>query len=103
MTTEGTTARPGIGPVMRIKVELWVALLFVALAFGAGVVVRSLAEPPEAPAPAVVPAGPAFGFPPAPPLTEEQLQQGLPPGHPDVGGVGGSAPAASPSASPGPS
>ncbi len=100
MRTEGTTARPGIGPVMRIKVELWMALLFATLAFGAGVVVRSLAEPPAAPAPAVAPAGPAFGFPAAPPLTEEQLQQGLPPGHPDVGGVGGSAPEGSAGAPP---
>ncbi len=76
-------ARPGgLGTALRLKIELWLAVVFMTLAFGAGVLVRGISEPPREPAVGVAPAG---MVPAAPPLTEDQLQQGLPQGHPDIG------------------
>lgn len=77
----------GLRSVLRARIELWLVVLFMALAFGAGVLVAALyqEEPPTQPVVGVQPPG---SFPVAPPLTDQQLQQGLPPGHPDIGATG---------------
>ena len=75
---ERSDVRPGLGETLRARVELWLAIVLMALAFGAGVVVRGLAQSPQpwaATMSALVP---------APPLSSEQIQQGLPEGHPPV-------------------
>lgn len=77
----------GFRAVLRARIELWLVVLFMALAFGAGVLVTALYEEP-APQPVVGVQQPG-SFPIAPPLTDEQLRQGLPPGHPDIGGATG--------------
>lgn len=90
MATATTHDRPetgGFRAVLRARIELWLVVLFMALSFGAGVLVTALYEEP-APAPTASVQAP--GFPIAPPLTDEQIQQGLPSGHPDISG-GGSA------------
>jgi len=89
MGTNASTRKPaasGIGSALRIKVELWLAVVFMMLAFGAGIVVRGMSEQPAQPAVGVAPVG---QLPVAPPLTQEQIEQGLPPGHPDLGSVQG--------------
>jgi len=73
-----------LGVALRLRVELWVAVLFMAMSFAAGVVVRGLAQPQPEPLPA------ASGFEQtvpiaAPPLTSQQIDQGLPAGHPSIG------------------
>jgi hypothetical protein len=77
----------GIAAFLRLRVELWLVVVFMALAFGAGILVTSLYEETD-PAPVVGVQDPGMGFPIAPPLSDEQIQQGLPPGHPDLG-IGG--------------
>ncbi len=90
--TNGRTdpAGGGLREILRTRVELWLVVLFMALSFGAGVLITALYEEPAAPPPTVQ--GPAIPI--APPLTEEQIQQGLPSGHPDIsgGGAGASGP-----------
>lgn len=82
-----TERREGLASALRVEVQLWLAVLFMAVAFGAGVIVHAMAAPQPA-APAVV--GTAGGgevsgiF--APPLSDEQVSAGLPAGHPDIGG-----------------
>lgn len=82
-TQETTTG--GLRAVLRARIQLWLVVVFMALSFGAGVLVTALyqAEPATQPVVGVQQPG---SFPIAPPLTDEQLQQGLPPGHPDIGG-----------------
>lgn len=75
----------GFGSVLRVRVELWLVVVFMALAFGAGVIVTALYEEPAA-EPIVGFQNPAGQVPAAPPLTDEQIQQGLPSGHPDLSG-----------------
>lgn len=75
----------GLRAVLRARIELWLVVLFMALSFGAGVLVTALYEEP---APAPTTSFQAPGFPIAPPLTDEQIQQGLPSGHPDISGGG---------------
>jgi hypothetical protein len=79
----------GFGTAMRTRIELWIAVIFMALAFVGGVTIGVLAEQREQPVVGVAPAGQVDtgGLPVAPPLTEEQLQQGLPSGHPDIAGT----------------
>lgn len=87
-TPTGTPARRegGLIEIARTKVELWLVVLFMALAFGAGIAVMVMYEEPE---PVVGIQQPAGGFPQAPPLTDEEIQAGLPSGHPDLeGGTG---------------
>lgn len=75
----------GLRAVLRARIELWLVVLFMTLAFGAGVLVTALYQEDPATQPLVGIQQPG-SFPVAPPLTEEQLQQGLPPGHPDIDG-----------------
>lgn len=97
---EEEVRRPALLEVLRARVELWVAVVLMALAFGGGFAVSHFfASGPRAPA-----AGAGV----ARPLTPEDLERGLPPGHPPIEGLLGpgmaSPPAAgtsSPSPSPG--
>ncbi|GBC86102.1 hypothetical protein HRbin12_00084 [bacterium HR12] len=92
MVTATTRNRPeagGLRTLLRTRIELWLVVLFMALSFGAGVLVTALYEEP-APPPTTFQA-PAFPI--APPLTEEQIEQGLPSGHPDISGGGAAGPA----------
>lgn len=77
----------GLRAVLRARIELWLVVLFMALAFGAGVLVTALYEQEPATQPVVGVQQPG-SFPVAPPLTDQQIQQGLPPGHPDIGATG---------------
>ncbi len=76
---------PRRGSALRLKVELWLALIFMTASFGAGLFVGNLSGSPQDSQGPVVEAPPA-GDVPAPPLTDEQLDEGLPPGHPPIGG-----------------
>lgn len=76
----------GVLDILRVRVELWIAVVCMALAFGAGLAVSLVGQPAPAPAVATSDIGAAFPF--APPLTDQQVQQGLPPGHPDLGSGG---------------
>ena len=80
--------RGGLGAVLRLRVELWVVVVFMALAFGAGIVVTAMYDEPQEPV--VGFQQPAGGMPIAPPLTDQDLQGGLPSGHPDIEGTTGS-------------
>lgn len=81
---DDTGTRGGLGAVLRLQIELWLVVLFMALAFGAGILVTALYEEP---ATAVV-GGDTNGQITAPPLSDEQIQGGLPSGHPDIGATG---------------
>lgn len=89
-TSEHVEERPslsrstGLRAALRVRIELWLAVVFVTFAFGAGIVVRGLSETSTQPTVGVMPAG-QMQIPAAPPLTDEQIQQGLPAGHPVVG------------------
>ena len=76
----------GLGAVLRARVDLWLVVALMAMAFGAGVIVKTLAEPPAAPA--ISTQNGSVGTL-APPLTDQQIQNGLPAGHPDLTGGGG--------------
>jgi hypothetical protein len=86
--SRGRSGSAGLGEVLRIRVELWLAVLFMALAFGAGMAVRVTTEPPAAaPVSTTIGAGASEV---APPLTDAQIAAGLPAGHPDLASNGGS-------------
>ena len=73
------------GQLIRIPVQLWLAVVLMAMSFGAGVIVKAMAEPPAAPAIGTQqPVGQVL----APPLTDQQIQGGVPSGHPDLSGGG---------------
>lgn len=82
---DDTRSGGGLGAVLRLQIELWLVVLFMALAFGAGILVTALYEEPST---AVV-GGDTNGQITAPPLSDEQIQGGLPSGHPDIGGATG--------------
>ena len=82
---EEQESRGGIGAVLRLRVELWVVVVFMALAFGAGIVVTAMYE--DSPEPVVGIQGGQVPI--APPLTDQDLSGGLPSGHPDIGGATG--------------
>jgi hypothetical protein len=82
-TASPRTRSAGIADVLRVRVELWLAVLFMALAFGAGMAVRVTTEP-SAPAAATIGTGVAGVGEVAPPLTDAQIAAGLPAGHPDL-------------------
>jgi hypothetical protein len=93
-TTKAARISGGAGPVLRTQIELWIVIVFMALAFGAGITLGVIARQDPGPSVAIAPvtqpaggtgAGGIF----APPLTDEQLQQGLPPNHPGVDQSGG--------------
>lgn len=88
MHEEGTQPARGGGfvEIARTKVELWLVVIFMALAFGGGIAVMVMYEEPQ---PVVGVQQPVGQFPQAPPLTDEEIQGGLPTGHPDLdGGTG---------------
>jgi hypothetical protein len=86
--SRGRSGSAGLGEVLRIRVELWLAVLFMALAFGAGMAVRVTTEPPAAaPVSTTIVAGASEV---APPLTDAQIAAGLPAGHPNLASNGGS-------------
>lgn len=76
----------------KTKVQLWVAVALMAVGFAGGFLARGIGSQPSAPTTgsgqtSTLPGGGAPGGAGelAPPLTEDQLNQGLPPGHPVVG------------------
>lgn len=73
----------GLVEILRVNVELWLVIVFMALAFGAGIVVTALYEEPQA-EPVVGLQGTTGQI--APPLTDDQIAGGLPSGHPDLAG-----------------
>jgi hypothetical protein len=86
--SRGRSESAGLGEVLRIRVELWLAVVLMALAFGAGMAVRLTSEPPAA-APVATTIG-ADASQVAPPLTDAQIAAGLPAGHPDLAANGDS-------------
>ncbi len=74
------------GEVLRVRVELWLVVVFMALAFGAGIVVTAMYDEP---APVVGVQDTTGQFPVAPPLTDDQIAGGLPSGHPDLSAATG--------------
>lgn len=77
----------GLGALLRLHVELWLVVVMMALAFGAGIVVTALYEEPQdqAVVSTQLPSGQFV----APPLSDDQISQGLPSGHPDISGETG--------------
>ena len=71
---------PESTPVLRTRVELWLVVTLMAFTFIAGLVLGLLAgvreQPDRAPTQEQVPT--------APPLTDDQVGQTLPPGHPSL-------------------
>jgi hypothetical protein len=82
-TTEDERPEGGFGSVLRVRIELWLVVVFMALAFGAGIVVTALYDEPAASS--VVGIQGTTGSFVAPPLTDDQIAGGLPSGHPDLG------------------
>lgn len=85
-----TDRREGFANAIHVEVQLWLAVLFMAVAFGAGVIVHAMAAP-QTSAPAVVGTtggGDVSGIF-APPLSDDQVSAGLPAGHPDIDGGSG--------------
>ena len=78
----------GLGTVLRVRVELWIVVVMMALAFGAGIVVTSLYQEPQDQA-VIGTQLQNGGSVIAPPLTDDQISQGLPSGHPDISGETG--------------
>jgi hypothetical protein len=76
----------GAGTGLRTRIELWLAVVFMALAFGAGIAVRAISEPSQASVAVTTTDQTTGQITLAPPLTDAQIQQGLPPGHPDLSG-----------------
>lgn len=85
-TMRQTRGRQGAaGQLLRVPVQLWLAVVLMAMSFGAGVIVKAMAEPPAAPAIGTQqPVGQIL----APPLSDQQINGGLPSGHPDLTGGG---------------
>ena len=90
-TDERRAARDGIGTALRTQIRLWLAIVFMALAFGAGLTIGVIAQhprvagrrrDPDEPGPEQLRGRPT--------AHEEQIQQGLPSGHPVVGADRGS-------------
>jgi len=92
MATVPTKRPSGAGAALRTRVELWIAIMFMVVAFGAGLTVGVLAQPKEQPIVGVTTGGitqPGTGGIVAPPLSDDQLNQGLPAGHPSLTGATG--------------
>ncbi len=73
-------------PLLRVRIKLWAALVLMLVSFAAGFTIAAVARPAPTPQP-IVEQQPAEQFPPAPPLTDEELQGSLPTDHPVVGGA----------------
>jgi hypothetical protein len=82
-TASRRTRSAGLSDVLRVRVELWLAVLFMALAFGAGMAVRVTTEP-AAPAATTIGTGVTGVSEVAPPLSDAQIAAGLPAGHPNL-------------------
>jgi hypothetical protein len=80
-TTPDEGRGSAFGEMLRVRVELWLVVVFMALAFGAGIVVTALYDEPAAPVVGISNTGGQI----APPLTDQQIAGGLPSGHPDLG------------------
>lgn len=71
---------------LRVPVELWLALVFMAVAFTGGFLVRGMSDrQPAQPVVGSVQGTDAGQVIQAPPLTSDQLSGNLPAGHPDIG------------------
>lgn len=86
-TTTSDDGRRGsaLGEMLRLRVELWLVVVFMALAFGAGIVVTAMYEEPADPVVGITDTTGQL----APPLTDDQIAGGLPSGHPDLGAATG--------------
>ena len=85
---KGPSKAGGLGAVAKVRIELWLVVIVMAMSFGAGVIVKSLSEPPATPAVSTTQTGGLGTL--APPLTDQQIQNGLPADHPDyTNGDGG--------------
>lgn len=85
--TQDEGRRAAFGGALRTRIELWIAMVFMVVAFGAGITIGVLAQPDETPVIGTGSVGtqvPGDSSILAPPLTDEQLQQGLPSGHPTL-------------------
>lgn len=91
-TTKDERPEGGFGSVLRVRIELWLVVVFMALAFGAGIVVTALYDEPAASS--VVGIQGTTGSFVAPPLTDQQIAGGLPSGHPGLSGATGATGAA---------
>ena len=84
MTTT-TPQRASTTSALRVPVHLWLVIVLMAMSFGAGVIVRTMAEPvPSQAIPQTVLPSQYL----APPLSDQQIQNGLPSGHPGLSGAG---------------
>jgi hypothetical protein len=88
-TSEPRTA-PDLAETLRLKIQLWLAIVFMALAFGAGMTIGVLSGHSGSTAVIAPTSQVPSNFGVAPPLTDQQLQGGLPAGHPEVGSGQGS-------------
>ncbi len=86
-TTKDERPEGGFGSVLRVRIELWLVVVFMALAFGAGIVVTALYDEPAASSVAGIQG--STGSLVAPPLTDDQIAGGLPSGHPGLSGATG--------------
>ena len=86
-TTTSDDERRGsaFGEMLRVRVELWLVVVFMALAFGAGIVVTAMYEEPADPVVGITDTTGQI----APPLTDDQIAGGLPTGHPGLTGATG--------------
>jgi hypothetical protein len=76
------------GALLRVPVSLWLVVALMAMSFGAGVIVKTIAEPPAATTTTTTQLPTGLGTV-APPLSDEQISGGLPEGHPDYTQDGG--------------
>jgi hypothetical protein len=90
-TGRSSGVHAGTRSALRVPIELWIALVFMVVAFSAGLTIGVLARSTDT-APVVGVGQTSTGIPGqsvvAPPLSQDQLQQGLPSGHPSIGGSG---------------
>lgn len=73
--------------LLSVPVSLWLVVMLMAMSFGAGVIVKTIAEPSTT-ATTTTTQLPVGGGTLAPPLTDDQIAGGLPEGHPDLSGDG---------------
>lgn len=75
------------GALLRVPVSLWLVVVLMAMSFGAGVIVKTISEPATSTTTTTqLPTD--FGTV-APPLTDDQIEGGLPEGHPETTDGGG--------------
>ena len=85
MTDSSTQTSENKTPsIATAKIEVWLAGVLMLLAFAVGFLLHGVTNPPSTPAPVQPITGLPGGVVPAGPLTNNQLQGGLPPNHPEV-------------------